>query len=163
MKTLILLRHAKSDWNNIYLSDHDRSLSKRGEKDISEVALRLLKTNISPKLLLSSTATRAISTSKIIIETLGLSPDILKTEPQLYLATPSDILSLIKKQESITSALIIIGHNPGLTNLSNELLPDLHLDNLPTTGIVAIHSTANTWCELSQATSSLLYYDCPEN
>ena len=110
MKTLVLLRHAKSDGDNIHDADHDRGLSKRGEKDISEIALRLLKKDISPKILLSSSANRAVSTSKIFIENLGLSPDILKIEPQLYLAIPSDILSLIKKQESSTSELFIVGH-----------------------------------------------------
>ena len=163
MKTLVLLRHAKSDGDNIHDVDHDRGLSKRGEKDISEIALRLLKKDISPKILLSSSANRAVSTSKIFIENLGLSPDILKIEPQLYLAIPSDILSLIKKQESSTSELLIVGHNPGLTLLSNKLLPDFHLDNLPTTGIVAIRYTAKNWVELSPTRCSLLYYDFPKN
>ena len=70
---------------------------------------------------------------------------------------------MIEDQENTIYDLFIVGHNPGLTNLANHLLPDLRLENLPTTGIVAIESAAQKWSELSQSSLRLLYYDYPKN
>ena len=162
MKTLILLRHAEANANNKYAEDHGKDLSRRGEQDVIEIALRLLGRDITPTSCLSSTATRTVSTAKKTIKTLNLSADILKTDARLYLATHSDILNVIGEQENIISELLVIGHNPGLTNLANHLLPNFHLDNLPTTGILAIKCMTQFWLEVSQSISSLLYYDYPK-
>jgi phosphohistidine phosphatase len=163
MKRLALLRHAKSSWGNGSLVDHDRPLSARGERDASEMGSRLLSRGTEPSLCLSSTATRASTTTKKIVEALNSSHEIIKTDRRLYLASHSDILKLIREQKDTISDLLIVGHNPGLTSLANHLLPDLRLKNLPTTGIVAIESTAQKWSELSQSSLSLLYYDYPKN
>ena len=156
MKRLALLRHAKSSWGNSSLVDHDRPLSTRGERDAPEMGSRLFSRGTEPSLFLSSTAIRAITTTKKIMEAL-------KTDRRLYLASHSDILKLIEDQENTIYDLFIVGHNPGLTNLANHLLPDLRLENLPTTGIVAIESAAQKWSELSQSSLRLLYYDYPKN
>ena len=163
MKQLTLLRHAKSSWNSSGLVDHDRPLSTRGERDASEMGSRLFSRGTEPSLFFSSTATRASTTTKKIVEALGSSHNIIETNRKLYLASHSDILKMIEDQEDTISDLFIVGHNPGLTDLANHLLPDFSLDNLPTTGIVAIESTAQKWSELSQSSLSLLYYDYPKN
>ena len=163
MKRLALLRHAKSSWGNSSLVDHDRPLSTRGERDAPEMGSRLFSRGTEPSLFLSSTATRAITTTKKIMEALDSSHEIIKTDRRLYLASHSDILKLIEDQENTISDLFIVGHNPGLTNLANHLLPDLGLENLPTTGIVAIESTAQEWSDISRSNLSLLYYDYPKN
>ena len=161
MKTLILLRHADANSNNRYAEDHSKVLSRRGEQDVFEMALRLLELNIAPTSCLSSTATRTVSTAKKIINTLNLSTDILKTDSRLYLATHSDVLKVIEEQENSISELLVIGHNPGLTNLANHLLPSLYLEKFPTTGILAIQANTQYWLEVSQSKPSLLYYDYP--
>ena len=163
MKRLALLRHAKSSWSNSSLVDHDRPLSTRGERDAPEMGSRLFSRGTEPSLFLSSTAIRAITTTKKIMEALNSSHEIIKTDRRLYLASHSDILKLIEDQENTIYDLFIVGHNPGLTNLANHLLPDLRLENLPTTGIVAIESAAQKWSELSQSSLRLLYYDYPKN
>ena len=162
MKTLILLRHAEANSNDKYAPDHEKCLSKRGEQSVPEMALKLLGQNIAPSLFLSSTATRTVSTAKHIIKALDLSADILKTDARLYLATHSDILKVVEEQENTISELLVIGHNPGLTNLANHLLSNFHLDNLPATGIVIIQSITQSWIEVYQSKSSLFYYDYPQ-
>jgi len=163
MKRLTLLRHADSSSENARLPDHDRPLSARGQRDTAAMGSRLFSQGTEPSLFLSSTATRASTTTKKIVGALGSSHKIIETDRKLYLASHSDILKMIEDQEDTISDLFIVGHNPGLTDLANHLLPDFSLDNLPTTGIVAIESTAQKWSDLSQSNLSLLYYDYPEN
>ena len=163
MKRLTLLRHAQANSENVRLPDHDRPLSARGKRDTAAMGSRLVSRNTEPSLFLSSTATRAIETAKIIAAAIGFSQEIIETDRRLYLAHHSDILEVVENQGDTIADLFIVGHNPGLTDLANHLLPDLRLDNLPTTGIVAIESTTQIWSHLSQSNSNLLYYDYPEN
>lgn len=163
MKRLTLLRHAKSSWKERGLADHERPLSERGERDAPKMGARLLARKARPSLILSSSATRAFSTAKYVAEALAYPLEFLQTESRLYLASPQEILALVQSQEDNFSDLLIVGHNPGLTDLANRLLPDLGLDNLPTAGIVAIGFSTRQWSKLGEADTSLLYYDYPKN
>ena len=163
MKRLTLLRHAQANSENVRLADHDRPLSVHGKRDTAAMGSRLVSRNTEPSLFLSSTATRAIETTKKIADAIGSSQEIIETDRRLYLAYHSDILKVVETQEDAISDLFIVGHNPGLTDLANHLLPDFGLDDLPTTGIVAIESTAEKWPDLSRSNLRLLYYDYPEN
>ena len=163
MKRLTLLRHAKSSWKERHLADHDRPLSERGERDAPKMGARLSARKARPSLILSSSAARAFATAKHVAEALAYPLEFLQTEPRLYLASPNDILELIRSQEDNFSDLLIVGHNPGLTDLANQLLPDLGLDNLPTAGVVAIEFAARKWSKLTESDSTMLYLDYPKN
>src|SRR6476620_8457076 len=88
MKTLILVRHAKSSWDKPGMSDLERPLNERGKKDAPEMSKRLKERNVLPDLLLSSTAKRAKKTARLFADELGLDKDIIKENESLYMATP---------------------------------------------------------------------------
>jgi phosphohistidine phosphatase len=163
VKQLILLRHAKSSWQNGALGDVDRPLSDRGERDAPRMGKRLLARQAKPGLLLASQATRAQRTAKLVARALGLRADLIKTEESLYLAEPAAVLAVVATQDDAHSCLLVVGHNPGLTDLANELLPELALDNLPTAGVVAVDFAAARWHDLAAAPAKLAYYDYPKN
>ena len=121
MKTLYVIRHAKSSWDLPGLPDFDRPLNERGKRDAPRMGKRLKEKRIVPDLMLSSPAKRALSTCKRIAEALGYSPDKIKTERSLYHADEDEILSVIKSVSDKHDVLMVFGHNPGLTDFTNQL------------------------------------------
>jgi phosphohistidine phosphatase len=163
MKRLTLLRHAKSSWAEISLSDHERVLSERGERDAPKMGKRLAIRKVRPSLIISSTAARARRTASLIAEALKYPVEFLQSEKDLYLSTPEAIIELVAGQEDNFSDLMVVAHNPGLTDLANQLLPALQLDNLPTCGAVAIEFDTKKWSEIANAETKLVFYDYPKN
>lgn len=163
MKRLTLLRHAKSSWANPRLPDAERPLSGRGERDAPEMAQRLQRRGERPELILTSHALRAIVTARIVAAGLGCPPETIRVIRPLYLAAPDTILDVARSQDEAVADMMIVGHNPGLTDLANRLLPTLALDNLPTAGVIAIDSDAARWVDIETADRRLLYYDYPKN
>ncbi len=163
MKRLTLVRHAKSSWTEVSLADHDRILSARGERDAPTMSKRMAARKVRPSLIISSSAYRAQRTAKLIAEALKYPAEFLQTEKELYLATSDQILEIICGQEDSFADLLIIGHNPGITDLVNLLLPSMELSNLPTSGVVAIDFNTEKWAELPVADSKLVFYDYPKN
>jgi phosphohistidine phosphatase len=163
MKRLTLVRHAKSSWKDRTLDDSQRPLSRRGEQDAPKMGARLLARKARPSLIMSSPAARALATAKLIADTLGYPMEFLQVEPRLYLATPKEMLALIAGQEDSFSDLLLVGHNPGMTEVANRLVPELRLDNLPTAGVVAMDFQTRKWSELPATRGELAYYDYPKN
>lgn len=163
MKRLTLLRHAKSSWRDHDLPDRERPLSSRGERDAPAMGLRMKAHKARPSLILTSNAVRAKTTAKIVARILGYPEEFLQIERALYLASPDGILSVIAAQDERFADLVVVGHNPGMTELANRLLPNLGLENLPTSGVVAIDFEAEHWSDLESAERHLLYYDYPKN
>jgi phosphohistidine phosphatase len=147
MKMLYLVRHAKSDWENQDQKDFDRSLNDRGRKEAPEMASKLKERGIIVDLLLSSPALRTLSTSKLFAEILGYPENEIKTERRLYNAEPNTMLSIIQKTSDDIQSLMIIGHNPGVTELVNSLLGTI-LESMPTCGIVAGKLNIQSWQDL---------------
>ena len=143
MKTLVLLRHAKSSWKDPYLSDHDRPLNKRGKKDAPEMARRYIQQFPVPDLLISSTARRTMDTAKLFCEVLGLSPDQSESDRDLYHADAFAMLQIIGGLDNTLNTVFLVGHNPGMTVLANILQPGL-TENLPTCGI-AVFEVSDHW------------------
>jgi len=158
----MLVRHAKSSWHDDTLADHERPLAERGERDAPRMGERLRVRGDHPALILTSSAKRALATAERIARAIGYRQRALRIEPVLYLADPETILGVIGAQDDALDHLMIIGHNPGLTELVDLLVPDLRLDNLPTSGIVAIDSTARRWAELGSPNASVAYFDYPK-
>ena len=150
MKRLTLLRHAKSSWTEPSLADHDRVLSERGERDAPKMGKRMAARKVRPSLIIASSAARARATAKFIAEALKYPAEFLQVEKELYLATPDQILELVCSQEDNFSDLLLIGHNPGITDLANRLLPSIGLNNLPTSGVVALDFDTKKWSELAE-------------
>lgn len=163
MKRLTLVRHAKSSWAAPARPDRDRELAERGQRDVRIMGRRLVARRARPSLIISSPAIRAATTARAIANALGYPAEFLQLEEDLYLAPPEGIVDIIEAQSDAFSDLMIVGHNPGMTDLVNVLLPDLALDNLPTSGVVALDVPVDDWAQFSAGTAQLAYFDYPKN
>jgi len=155
MKRLTLLRHAKSSWDDTSLTDHDRPLSARGKKDAPRIGRYLALSGIQPRLALVSSAVRAQQTANLIVPHLTDGPLERRTEPRLYLATPGELLQILSEQSDDYDEILVVGHNPGLTQLVNMMLPTLGLTNLPTAGAVWIDCDTPVWSAITSGGFSL--------
>src|SRR5437870_1673656 len=116
MKELIFIRHAKSDWGSELVKDADRHLSERGYRDAYFMSDWYLKNRKAPALILSSPATRALSTALIFARALEMKMESIVLEDKIYEATAEKLMNIIREQKSTAESFMIFGHNPGFTN-----------------------------------------------
>ncbi|MEQ9564097.1 MAG: histidine phosphatase family protein [Woeseiaceae bacterium] len=162
MKTLTLFRHAKSSWAEPGLSDHDRPLNDRGEHDAPRMARRLVDVGIRPSLMLSSTALRAWTTARLVAREIAYPAEFLQRDRQLYLATRKSILEVVARQENGFNNIVLFGHNPGLTDLAEFLVPGV-TDNIPTCGFFSVNIDIDSWDVATSSAIELIAYDYPKN
>lgn len=160
-KRLTLLRHAKSSWNNASLDDRDRPLNERGERDAPMMGQRLLQKDSRPSLILTSPAKRARQTVRLIAREIGYPIEFLQTEAELYLASPEILLNVIAEQENTFNDIVLCGHNPGITELTNQLT-GMAIDNVPTCGMVYLEADIKAWDELEGTRCTLAAFDYPK-
>lgn len=160
MKNLLLIRHAKSSWDNANLRDIDRPLNKRGERDAPFMAKLLAKNNIRPELIISSPAIRALTTAKIFAHHLNYPSQNIDQPSKLYSATTGDLLEIVNSIEESIKTVFVFGHNPELTSFSNYL-SGKYIDNIPTCGIVKLYFKI-TWNELSRNSCSIDFFEYPK-
>lgn len=164
MLRLVLLRHAKSSWADSRLDDHDRPLSKRGHHDAPRMGERLRARGAKPGLILASSAARARATAELVATALGDGASArVEIVPELYHASARALLAVAAGQDPRIHELMLVAHNPGMTELANRLLPGLDLANLPTSGVVGIDFDTDDWAALETARPRLAYYDYPKN
>jgi len=161
MKTLTLVRHAKSSWKDSSLSDRDRPLNKRGERDVPIMAKRIAEAGIRPSLIVCSPAVRAWTTAKAIAAEIGYPLEFLQRENKLYLASLDDLLDVLVSQDNGFNSLIIVGHNPGLTTFANYLSPAI-TNNIPTAGVVSVNFDREDWNLYERPETELLTFDYPK-
>ena len=142
MKTLIIIRHSKSSWKDHSLSDFDRPLNKRGIKDAKKMSFELSEKIKKVDLLLSSSSKRTTQTSNYFLDSINVRSNIFSEN--LYHSSSDLIFDYVLKINNKYNKAIIVGHNPGLTNIINKLT-NLKLDNLPTSGIVIIVFNVDNW------------------
>jgi phosphohistidine phosphatase len=147
MKTLYLVRHAKSSWDHPGLSDFDRPLMATGIKKTRQIIKYLIEKRVSVDLVISSPAVRALETAKLIAAGLDYPIENIKQEPALYEARPKDYLDLIHEIPDEINSLMIFGHNLTITHVANIFL-DQGIDILPTSGVVAISFKTEHWIEI---------------
>lgn len=160
MKTLTILRHAKSSWDDASLSDRERPLNARGQHDAPMMGRRLAAAGIRPSLIVSSPAVRAWKTARAAARELNYPLEFLQSEKRLYLATLDDILDVVAMQDNSFNNLMIVGHNPGFTDFANFLSPGL-TNNLPTAGVVCVAIPRDDWTLHARPATELLLYDYP--
>lgn len=161
MKKLFLVRHAKSSWDYSDLTDFERPLNKRGRRDAPFMARLLAQQGVSPEMIISSPASRAATTARYFCESLNLSFHDISLEPKLYEASADDILNVIYGIDNSFKSIMLFSHNPGLTDLA-DLLLDKPIDNIPTCGIVAIGFNINSWDQISNNNSEILFFEYPK-
>jgi phosphohistidine phosphatase len=161
MKTLTLLRHAKSSWKDSSLADHDRPLSNRGQRDAPVMGERMQRAGIRPSLILSSPADRAWTTAKLIANEISYPSEFLQRDERLYHAGVRRIIEVLGEQDVAFNSIVIVGHNPGLTDFANYLLPDLTY-NIPTCGLVSVTLDMDDWDLKNKKRAELAVYDYPK-
>ena len=161
MKILTIVRHAKSSWSDTSLSDARRPLNRRGKRDAPMMGERIHRHGIRPSLIVSSPATRAWSTAKIIAEAINYPREFLQKEKSLYLASLDRILDVVVAQDNGFNNMMIVGHNPGLTDFVNFLVPGL-TNNLPTAGVVSVEIEQDDWSLYERPATKLLVHDWPK-
>jgi phosphohistidine phosphatase len=162
MKTLILTRHAKSDWSNLYLDDFDRTLNERGLRDAPKMGKRLVEKNILVDIIVSSTAKRAEQTALLLAEELSFGFGKIIWDALLYHAQPLQIEASIMKQNNNYNTMLLVCHNPGITDYVNSLA-GIITNDMPTCGMCAIQFETNQWDQISLCEKLLLFYDFPKN
>jgi phosphohistidine phosphatase len=160
MLRLILLRHGKSSWDDARLDDFDRPLAPRGLRSVPEMGRRLARRGLTPDLIVSSTAVRALATARGFAREVGYREDRIREAPELYLASPDEILAVIHGAPAGVGTLMVVGHNPGFTELANRL-DDIHLDNMPTAGMLCVEFTASNWADVRPEEAQLCWFDYP--
>jgi phosphohistidine phosphatase len=164
MKTLYIIRHAKSSWENPDRSDFDRGLNDRGKRDAPRMGKRLKEKEIYPDLILSSPAKRALSTAKRIAKVLGYPESKIKTDRDLYHAAEETMLSIIQNLKDKNNIVFVFGHNPGLTDFVNTLMDqEGNIDNVPTCGIVAFKLHVDSWNDVRWGSGKMIFFDYPKS
>jgi phosphohistidine phosphatase len=161
MKTLLIIRHAKSSWDNALVKDIDRPLNERGKRDAPVMARRLLQKDIKIGLFVSSPAKRARSTAELIIREFGRSEKEILFIPELYHAPVQTFNDTISRLDDRYDSAALFSHNPGITAFVNSL-GAIRVDNMPTCGIFAVRSAAASWSEFAGTPAEFLFFDYPK-
>lgn len=160
MKTVYLVRHAKSSWQYDDIDDYDRPLKGRGIRDAHMISQWLDEEMQRPQLLMSSPATRALHTAMIFARTLNFPFKDIDVEDGLYMASSEALLDLLREIPEDVDCVMLFGHNPTITNFVNRCV-DQRIDNIPTSGVVCLHFAEEKWKEVGDR-AELLYFDYPK-
>lgn len=161
MKTLYIIRHAKSSWEHEDLHDLERPLTERGKKNALLMGEVLRKYEAFPDEVISSPALRAVATTRILCEELGFDSNKMLIEPDLYFREVEDIIQLLHRRQSRPDKIFITGHNPAFTNLANVLIPGF-TEMIPTCGVVAVHFNIESWGLLKIGSGQLAFFEYPK-
>jgi len=152
VKTLLVLRHAKSSWDDAALDDHERPLNARGERDAPRIGQLAREEGLVPELIVSSDAVRARLTAAAMADATG---GRILLDPRLYHASATDILAALRSVvEDNLEIVMIVGHNPGLEELVAVLTGEL--EHLPTAALAQIELPIEGWSDLDTATRGTL-------
>jgi len=153
LKTLLILRHAKSSWRDSELADHDRPLNKRGKQDAPRIGNLLRREDLVPDLIVSSSAKRAHKTAELVIEASGYEGE-LRLDDELYAADPEGILDALQSLADDYERVMVIGHNPGLEELLELLTGEWQ--RLPTAALAQVKLRLDSWQDLEEDTQGKL-------
>lgn len=161
MKTLLLIRHAKSSWTDPDMDDFDRPLNKRGKINAPEMAQHLITRGMVPELIISSPAKRARTTAKIMASEWKYPKQAILLEEELYLCYAATFLKVITKIDDDIGAVAIFAHNPGITDFANYLTEEIRIDNVPTAGVFGIQADTDNWKDFDLAKKKFLFFEYP--
>lgn len=162
MKTVILVRHAKSSWQTGAQTDFERPLNDRGHRDAPVMALRLKEKIPVINAFVSSPAKRALTTATYFIETWQLTQHDIIQQPRLYHATPAIFQEVIAQLDDALDTVAIFSHNPGITEFAAEFA-GVRIDNMPTCAMMAVEIHTNSWSAARTAEKKFLFFDYPKN
>ncbi len=161
MKNLLIMRHAKSDWGNSTLPDFDRPLNNRGKTSAPAMGNELLKRKKIPDLIISSPAKRAKTTAEMVSIVFGLDNPI-QFENEFYFGHIAEIIRIVKKTGNSYDRIMVVGHNPTLEDLIDELIIDDNGYSMPTAAIASILFDVDRWEEIDKKTGILEWLIIPK-
>ncbi|MBI4845800.1 MAG: histidine phosphatase family protein [Candidatus Omnitrophica bacterium] len=161
MKHLYLLRHAKSNWDNPKLDDFDRPLNTKGKKDAPRVGKFLKKQELIPDVIISSPAKRAIETAEIIAKSVKYPFSKIIQDNNIYNAQMKTLLKTVRSINDKNEKAMLIGHNPGITDLAN-CLSSFQVENIPACGIVCLDFDADSWKSAGKDNGIFILFNFPE-
>jgi phosphohistidine phosphatase len=162
MRTLTLIRHAKSSWDYPELSDFERPLNDRGRRDAPAMARRLLRLPPKPDLLLSSPALRALTTARLFAEVLRFSAEAVAVNARIYEASAEKLLGVAQRLDDAARHVMLFGHNPGISEFAH-LLAHCPFDDMPTCAAARFEFEIKAWGDLSASAGKLVHYSFPKD
>ena len=160
MKTLFLVRHAKSSRDDPSLPDRDRPLDDRGRQDAPKMGKRLARRDVRPDLLLSSSALRALTTAHLIAEEVGYKRKDIVADDRLYASSADDLLAVVRALDNTLDRVMLFGHNPEFTDLAHRLSSGII--DLPTCAVVELHFDIRTWSDVGVVEPAKVIVDYPK-
>ena len=142
--------------------DHQRPLNKRGKKAGPKMGKRLKKKGVRPDAIITSDARRALDTAVLMAESMGAPSDIIRANPELYHAPPDGILDIVHHFPDGWNQVMVVGHNPGMTELANWFYPQ-HIANIPTAGVVELQFEAKGWGDIDRDKLTYSFFDYPKS
>ena len=161
MKQLLLIRHAKSSWDDPSLSDFERPLNERGKKDAPEMAKRLRDKKIEIDAVVSSPAKRARQTAKYFVKKFDLKKKNVVLESKLYEAGDENFYEVVENLKNKWDSVAIVSHNPGITSFAHSLT-EIKVDDMPTCSVFAFKISADRWKDFRDARKEFLFFDYPK-
>lgn len=147
MKTIYLVRHAKSSWQNPGQKDYERPLLESGIERTQKVTGFLLKKGVKPGLIISSHAVRAFETARLLAKALGYPEDDIQQDRQIYLGTEDNLLDIVSSMPEELDSVMMVGHNPVMTGFA-QMLQARIAEDLPTSAVVGISFETDDWTRI---------------
>lgn len=153
MRTILVLRHAKSSWSDPGLSDHDRPLNKRGKQDAPRIGELMRFEELFPDIILTSSAKRAVMTAKLIIESSGYEGDLVVSR-DLYAHYPEAYVEQLQALDTPYQCAMVVGHNPGVEELVEMLTGEW--SRMTTAALAHIQMPIDCWEDLGESAHGVL-------
>ena len=161
MKTLYLVRHAKSSWKYPKLDDFERPLNKRGRRNAPFMGAVLKELKVAPDLVLSSPANRAATTARTIADHIDYPLDNIQYSEIIYSFSENALIHVIRQIDDKIKAATVVGHNPALTDLANSI-GDAAISNIPTCGVCCVNLNILSWTEFGDQRGKLEFFEFPK-
>jgi phosphohistidine phosphatase len=161
MKTLYLVRHAKSSWKYPNLDDFERPLNKRGRKNASFMGSILKKLKVAPDLVISSPANRAATTARIIADTIDYPLEKIHYNETIYGSSEYELIQVIQQLDDAVTEAMLVSHNPALTDLANTIA-DTAISNIPTCGVFSVNLNISSWAKIGEQRGKLKFFEFPK-
>ncbi|QIL76126.1 MULTISPECIES: SixA phosphatase family protein [Hymenobacter] len=162
MKTLYLMRHAKSSWSFDDLSDRERPLNGRGRTDAPAMGEALEKRNVQLDLLVSSPAVRALSTAALVASVLKYPHDQIQVVEKIYQADVNDLMRVVHELPNEANSVLLVGHNNTITDFANLLSPS-QIPEMTTAAILCLRFDTNHWAHVDRTNAEYYFYDHPRH
>ncbi|EYS97696.1 histidine phosphatase [Cupriavidus sp. SK-4] len=160
MKTLFLVRHAKSSKDDPSLPDRERPLNDRGLQDAPEMGKRLAERKLKPDLLLSSPALRALTTAQLIADELGYARKDIALDDQLYATSAEELLAVVRALDKKLDCVMLFGHNPEFTDFAHRLSDEI--TDMPTCAVARFSFDTEAWGHVGEITPSKVTLESPK-